>query len=65
MHEHTLTLSEADCALIERVQAMRGLPTLDAAAEWLVKILLRRAARTTTGRGRAIYVVTRPAREAT
>lgn len=57
MPDHTFTLSDADLALIERVQALRGLPTLDAAAEWLVKARLRRAARQTTGRGRALYLV--------
>lgn len=59
MPEHIITLTEADCALIERVQLQRGLPTLEAAAEWLVKVRLRRAARATTGRGRALYLVDR------
>lgn len=59
MPEHTITLSDADLALLERIQAQRGLPTPDAAAEWLVKARLRRAIRQTTGRGRALYLVDR------
>ncbi|CAN7258216.1 hypothetical protein LJR084_001199 [Variovorax sp. LjRoot84] len=59
MPEHTITLTDADCTLIERVQQQRGLPSLEAAAEWLVKARLRRAARTSTGRGRALYLVDR------
>ena len=62
MPEHTITFTDADRALIERVQALRGFPTLEAAAEWLVKTRLRRAARSVTGRGRALYLVDRRAR---
>ncbi|SFO51327.1 hypothetical protein SAMN05216567_10119 [Variovorax sp. OK605] len=57
MPEHTITFTDEDHALIERVQSDRGLPSLEAAAEWLVKARLRRAARATTGRGRALYLV--------
>ena len=57
MPEHTIILTDADCTLIERVQLQLGLPSLEAAAEWLVKARLRRAARATTGRGRALYLV--------
>ena len=60
MPEHTITFSDEDHALIERVQLRRGLPSLEAAAEWLVKARLRRAARATTGRGRALYLVGEP-----
>lgn len=60
MPEHTIDFTDEDCALIERVQQQRRLPTLEAAAEWLVKARLRRAARSTTGRGRALYLVGRP-----
>lgn len=59
MPEHTITLTDADCTLLERVQLQRGLPSLEAAAEWLVKVRLRRAARATTGRGRALYLIDR------
>lgn len=54
--EITITLSQADRSLIERVQAARGMPTLEAAAEWLIKTRLRRAVRMSTGRGRALYL---------
>ena len=60
MPEHTIYLTDADRTLLERVQEERGLPSLEAAAEWLVKTRLRRAARTSTGRGRALYLVGRP-----
>lgn len=60
MPEHTITFTDEDHALIERVQLRRGLPSFEAAAEWLVKTRLRRAARATTGRGRALYLVGQP-----
>jgi hypothetical protein len=59
MPEHTITFSDADHELLQRVQLQRGLPSVEAAAEWLVKVRLRRAARATTGRGRALYIVDR------
>ena len=59
MPEHTITITDDDHALLQRVQSARGLPTLEAAAEWLVKLRLRRAMRAATGRGRALYVATR------
>lgn len=59
MPEITIPLSDDDHALIERVQAARGLPSLEAAAEWLIKTRLRRAVRLSTGRGRALYLVDR------
>ncbi|SDI77660.1 hypothetical protein [Variovorax sp. OV700] len=61
MPEHIIHLTDADRTLIERVQEERGLPSLEAAAEWLIKTRLRRAARTSTGRGRALYLVDRVA----
>jgi hypothetical protein len=60
MPEHTIQFTDADRTLIERVQEERGFPSLEAAAEWLIKTRLRRAARTSTGRGRALHVVGRP-----
>jgi hypothetical protein len=60
MPEHTITLTDADRALIERVQEQRGLPSLEAAAEWLVKTRLRRAARMVSGRGRALSLIRTP-----
>jgi hypothetical protein len=57
MPEHTITLNDEDRALIERVQMRRGFPTLEAAAEWLVKTRLRRAGRTTGGHGGTLFLV--------
>lgn len=59
MPEHTINFTDEDCALVERVQLQLGLPSFEAAAEWLVKTRLRRAARSATGRGRAMYLVGR------
>ncbi len=61
MPDHTIHLTDDDRTLIERVQAARGFPSIESAAEWLVKTRLRRAARSTNGRGRAMYVVPRTA----
>lgn len=61
MPDHTIHLTNEDHALIERVMAERGFPSLEAAAEWLVKTRLRRAARSVAGRGRALYMVDRQA----
>ena len=55
MPEHHITLSEEDARLVRRVQQRLCLPTLDAAAEWLLKARLRRMARRPHGRGRAAY----------
>ncbi|MET3916222.1 ethanolamine ammonia-lyase small subunit [Variovorax sp. OAS795] len=59
MPEHTIHLTDADRTLIERVRQERGFPSPEAAAEWLIKTRLRRAARNSTGRGRALYLVDR------
>jgi len=60
MPVHVIDLTDDECALIVRVQRTRGLPTEQAAVEWLVKARLRRAARHATGRGRALYLVRHP-----
>ncbi len=54
MPEHTINLSEADAALLQQVQQQQGLPTPEAAAEWLLKRHLRRVAQGMAGRGRAL-----------
>jgi len=59
MPDHSIQLTDADHSLLERVRARHGFPTLEAAAEWLVKTRLRRAVRTVTGRRRALYLVDR------
>lgn len=57
MPESTITLSESDMDLLERVRAQQGLQTIEQAAEWLAKTRLRRTARHSNGRGRALYTV--------
>lgn len=57
MPDFTITLSEDDTALLERVRRHFAMATLDEAAEWLVKARLRRVARMSNGRGRALYPV--------
>jgi len=59
MPDHSIQLSDDDRALLARVQAQHGLPTLESAAEWLVKMRLRRAAEATAGRRRALRLVAR------
>ena len=54
MPEHTINLSEADAALLQQVQQKEGLPTPEAAAEWLIKRHLRRVGRSMNQRGRAL-----------
>lgn len=59
MPDHDITFTDDDCALLERVRRKLGLHSEEAAAEWLVKARLRRAARQTAGHGRALYLVDR------
>ena len=54
-HHHHIPLSDDDERLLRRVQQRLCLPSIDAAAEWLLKARLRRLARRSTQRGRAIY----------
>jgi hypothetical protein len=57
MPETTITVNDTDMQLLERVRVSQGLQTIEQAAEWLIKTRLRRAARFSTGRGRALYPV--------
>ncbi|MBK1711282.1 hypothetical protein [Rubrivivax gelatinosus] len=57
MPEHAITLSDADLDMLERVRQSQGLADVHQAAEWLAKVRLRRAARASTGRGRALNLV--------
>jgi hypothetical protein len=57
MPETTLTLSDPEMDLLERIRAQQGLQTVEQAAEWLAKTRLRRTARHANGRGRALYAV--------
>ena len=64
MPTYTLTLTDADAALLARVQRRFGFPSADVAAEWLLKKRLHRAARQTNGRGRSLYMLPRDTRRA-
>lgn len=57
MPDHHITLSDAQWALLERVRRQQGLASIQQAAEWLAKSALRKAAKRTSGRGRALYPV--------
>lgn len=59
MPEHQITLSPGQLELLERVRQQQGLDTIGQAAEWLAKTALRKSARRTSGRGRALYPVSR------
>ncbi len=54
-HHLHIPLGDDDERLLRRVQQRLCLPTLDAAAEWLLKARLRRMGRNATQRGRAMY----------
>lgn len=54
-----LHITDADAALLLRVQRRFGFPSLDVAAEWLLKKRLNRAARQANGRGRSLYMLPR------
>lgn len=57
MPAQNLTLSDEDLALLEKVRVQYGLETISQAAELLAKQALRRTARKSNGRGRALYLV--------
>lgn len=59
MPDHNITITEEEGALLEAVRQQQGLETIEQAAEFLAKSRLRRTARQTTGRGRALYLVSR------
>lgn len=52
-----LTLTDDDVLLLEKVRVHYGLETIAQAAELLAKQALRRTARQSNGRGRALYTV--------
>ena len=52
-----ITLSDDQLELLEEVRWHQGLESVEQAAEWLAKTALRKAARRTSGRGRALYQV--------
>jgi len=57
MPNHQITLSNDQLAMLEKVRQHQGLETVEQAAEWLAKSALRKAAKRTSGRGRALYQV--------
>ncbi|MFX1735425.1 hypothetical protein PXJ20_02245 [Paraburkholderia sp. A1RI_3L] len=52
-----VAFSDADCDVLEHVRRQFNLPSIEAAAEWLVKRRLRLTAAQLNGRGRALYLV--------
>lgn len=63
MTDHPLQISDAEHEQLELVRQQQGLESVEQAAEWLAKTAIRRAARKTSGRGRALYPVTKPSKE--
>lgn len=59
MPDHNITLTEAQMELLEQVRQQQGLGSIEQAAEWLAKTALRTAAKRTSGRGRALYPVSK------
>lgn len=53
----TIAFSEAEKEMLELVRAQQGLESIDQAAEWLAKSAIRKSAKRTTGRGRALYPI--------
>jgi hypothetical protein len=53
----TLGFSPTELQHLEQVRVQQGLDSLQQTAEWLAKTAVRKAARRTTGRGRALYPV--------
>lgn len=52
-----LEISEAEASLLHRVRQQQGLDTLEQAAEWLIKVRLRRAMQREFGTHRALYEI--------
>ena len=63
MPAETIPISDHDRELLEQVRAMRGLDSIEQAAEWLARSGLRRAAEQATGRRRRLLQLVHPARE--
>lgn len=59
MPDQTVAFSEEELQQLEKVRQQQGLDTIQQAAEWLAKTRLRRQARSTTGRGRSLYLTGR------
>lgn len=59
MPDQKMTLTDEDVVLLEKVRVHYGLENIDQAAELLAKQALRRTARQSNGRGRALYVLPR------
>lgn len=59
MPEQPLDLDQQAKAVLEAVREQQGLENLEQAAEWLLRRRIRRGAQGLTGRGRALYEVSR------
>lgn len=57
MPDHQITMTAVELDLLEQVRQQQGLDTVEQAAEWLAKSRLRRTARASNNRGRALYPV--------
>lgn len=57
MPSEVLKMTEEEASLLERVRQQQGLNDLQQAAEWLVKVRLRRAVQREFGTHRALYPV--------
>ena len=57
MSAHHFDLTPAERLTLERVRAQQGLRTVQDAAEWLVKVGLRRMMGGTTGRRRTLHLI--------
>lgn len=55
--ELILGFSPTELQRLELVRGQQGLDSLEQTAEWLAKTAVRKAARRTTGRGRALYPI--------
>ncbi|WP_186193161.1 hypothetical protein [Burkholderia gladioli] len=52
-----IALSDHEREVLEAIRQLHGLPSIDAAAEWLVKRRIRSISKQTNGRGRALYLI--------
>nr|WP_315210804.1 hypothetical protein [uncultured Albidiferax sp.] len=57
MPDHQVTMNAVELDLLEQVRQQQGLDNVEQTAEWLAKSRLRRTARASNKRGRALYPV--------
>lgn len=59
MPDYQINVSDEEKRILEAVRIRQGLDSIEEAAEWLVRQCLLRQTRNLSGRGRALYLVTR------